>query len=182
MARGWVIFPSMRVLRVCEAFSSRATLMVFLGPSSVQYKLSAIQSTAMPSTVWIPENDIPPCHYRKCIALTQITCRVLSVSVISCQYPTFLHNSIPLRPINLLASDDVAGGIGKVNELAASVEVQSSGVHQVLYGDHVLIRHLGIHVHTPDDPRATFTVDQEKLVLGLCSRTRQQSRNAEART
>lgn len=54
MARGWVIFPSMRVLRVCEAFSSRATLMVFLGPSSVQYKLSAIQSTAMPSTVWIP--------------------------------------------------------------------------------------------------------------------------------
>lgn len=182
MARGWVIFPSMRVLRVCEAFSSRATLMVFLGPSSVQYKLSAIQSTAMPSTVWIPENDIPPCHYRKCIALTQIICLVLLVSVISCQYPTFLHNSIPLCPINLLASNDVAGGIGKVNELAASMEVQSSGVHQVLYGDHVLIWHLGIHVHTPDDPWATFTIDQEKLVLGLCSRTRQQSRNAEART
>lgn len=57
MARGWVIFPSIRVLRVCEAFSSRATLMVFLGPSSVQYKLSAIQSTAMPSTVWIPEKN-----------------------------------------------------------------------------------------------------------------------------
>lgn len=57
MARGWVIFPSMRVLRVCEAFSSRATLMVFLGPSSVQYKLLAIQSTAIPSTVWIPDTN-----------------------------------------------------------------------------------------------------------------------------
>lgn len=53
MARGWVIFPSISVFRVREAFSSRATLIVFLGPSSVQYKLSAIQSTAIPSTVWI---------------------------------------------------------------------------------------------------------------------------------
>lgn len=55
MARGWLIFPSMRVLRVCEAFSSLATLIVFLGPSSVQYRLPPIQSTAIPSTVWIPE-------------------------------------------------------------------------------------------------------------------------------
>lgn len=67
MARGWVIFPSMRVLRVCEAFSSRATLMVFLGPSSVQYKLSAIQSTAIPSTVWIPETNTNKLQVRRTI-------------------------------------------------------------------------------------------------------------------
>lgn len=67
IARGWVIFPSMRVLRVCDAFSRRATLMVFLGPSSVQYKLSAIQSTAIPSTVWIPKID-------KATASKQIKC------------------------------------------------------------------------------------------------------------
>ncbi len=54
MALGWVILPSIRVLRVWEAFSSLATLMVFLGPSSVQYRFCPIQSTAIPSTVWIP--------------------------------------------------------------------------------------------------------------------------------
>lgn len=54
MALGCVIFPSISVFRVCAAFSSRATLMVFLGPSSVQYRLFPIQSTAIPSTLWIP--------------------------------------------------------------------------------------------------------------------------------
>lgn len=87
---------------------------------------------------------------------------------------TFLHDGISLSSINLLASDDVAGGIGEVNELALGVKVQSSGVHQILYGDHVLVWNLGVHVHAPDDPRATFTVDQEELVLGFCSRTEEQ--------
>lgn len=54
MARGWVIFPSISVFRVWAAFSSRATLMVFFGPSSVQYRLFPIQSTAIPSTLWMP--------------------------------------------------------------------------------------------------------------------------------
>lgn len=36
MALGWVILPSIRVFLVWAAFSSLATLMVFLGPSSVQ--------------------------------------------------------------------------------------------------------------------------------------------------
>lgn len=36
MALGWLILPSMRILRVREAFSSLATLIVFFGPSSVQ--------------------------------------------------------------------------------------------------------------------------------------------------
>lgn len=54
MARGCVIFPSISVFRVWAAFSSRATLMVFLGPSSVQYRLFPIQSTAIPSTLWMP--------------------------------------------------------------------------------------------------------------------------------
>lgn len=84
---------------------------------------------------------------------------------ISCCYPTFLHNGIPLCSINLLSPDDVAGGVGEVDEFALSMKVQSSGVHQILYGDHVLIWHLGIHVHASDDPWATFTIDQEELVL-----------------
>lgn len=54
MARGCVIFPSISVFLVWAAFSSRATLMVFLGPSSVQYRLFPIQSTAIPSTLWMP--------------------------------------------------------------------------------------------------------------------------------
>lgn len=96
----------------------------------------------------------------------------------SCHYATFLHNGIPVCSINLLSADDVAGGVGKVNELALSVKVQSSGVHQILYGDHVLIRHLGIHIHAPDDPWATFTIDQEKLMLRFCSKTGRQRTEA----
>lgn len=47
------------------------------------------------------------------------------------------------------------------------MKVQSSGVHQILYGDHVLVWNFGVHVHSPDDPRAAFTVDQEQLMLGF---------------
>lgn len=96
---------------------------------------------------------------------------------ISCT--TFLQNSIPLCPINLLSANDVAGGVGEVNEFACGVKVQSSGVHQILDGDHVLVRHLGVHVHAPDDAWAAFTVDQEELVLGFCSKTGQRGLNSE---
>lgn len=50
------------------------------------------------------------------------------------------------------------------------MKVKSSGVHQILDGDHILIWHLGIHVHTPDDPWATFAIDQEELMLRFCSK------------
>lgn len=89
-------------------------------------------------------------------------------------YCTFFHNSIPFCSINFLSPDDVAGGVRKVDELALSVEVQSSRVHQILDGDHVFVWHLGIHVHAPDDPWATFAVDQEELMLRFCSKTRKQ--------
>lgn len=71
-----------------------------------------------------------------------------------------------------MPSNDVAGGISKVNELALGMKVQSSGVHQILDGDHILIWHLGIHVHTPDYPWATFAIDQEELMLWFCSKKR----------
>lgn len=80
MARGWVILPSMRVLRVWEAFSSLATLMVFSGPSSVQYRFWPIQSTAMPSTVWIPTGG-RVCD--KTRPFLNITCDRRSLSVTS---------------------------------------------------------------------------------------------------
>lgn len=51
MARGCDMFPSSRVFLVWEAFSSLATLIVFLYPSLVQYKLFPIQSTEIPSTL-----------------------------------------------------------------------------------------------------------------------------------
>lgn len=92
-----------------------------------------------------------------------------SKHVCSC---TLFENGVPLCPINLLSANDVAGGVGKINELALGMKVQSSGVHQILDGDHVLIWHLGVHVHTPDDSRATFTIDQEELVFGFWSKTR----------
>lgn len=47
------------------------------------------------------------------------------------------------------------------------MKIQSSGLHQILDRDHVFIWNLGIHVHAPDDPRATFTVDEEELMLRL---------------
>lgn len=81
---------------------------------------------------------------------------------------TVLQYGVSLRAIDLLAADNVAGGVGKVDELAGGVEIQSSGVHQVLDGNHVLVRHLGVHVHAPDDSRAAFTVDQEELVVWFC--------------
>ena len=176
MARGWVILPSMRVLRVCEAFSSRATLMLFLGPSSVQYRLSAIQSTAIPSTVWIPEHghhtwpteDIKDKHFGSVFQKQKqktFPQKIHNVLKWPPWYSTFLEDGVPLRAIDLLPADEEAGGVGKVDELALGVEVQCPGVHQVLDGDHVLVGHLGIHVHAPDNPRTTFTVDQEELVL-----------------
>lgn len=88
--------------------------------------------------------------------------------------PTFLQDRIPLRSINLLSPNDEVGGISKVDELAPSMEVQSSGVHQILDGDHVLIWNLGVHVHAPDDPRAAFSIDQEELMLRFCSETTKQ--------
>lgn len=81
---------------------------------------------------------------------------------------TVLQYGVSLRAIDLLAANNVAGGVGKVDELAGGVEIQSSGVHQVLDGNHVLVRHLGVHVHAPDDSRAAFTVDQEELVVWFC--------------
>lgn len=61
------------------------------------------------------------------------------------------------------------------------MEVQSSGVHQILDGDHVLVLHLGVHIHAPDYARAAFTVNQEELVLRFCSETGQQGLNLQNR-
>lgn len=82
--------------------------------------------------------------------------------------PTLLQDGVPLRAVYLLPADDVAGGVGKVDVLAGGVEIQSPGVHQVLDGDHVLVRDFGVHVHPPDDAGTTLTVHQEQLVIRLC--------------
>lgn len=47
------------------------------------------------------------------------------------------------------------------------MEVKGARVHQVLYGDHVLILHLGVNVHPSDHTGAAFPVDQEQLMLRL---------------
>ena len=78
----------------------------------------------------------------------------------------FLQDGVPITAVYLLSPDDVAGGVGVVDELAGGVVVQGAGVHQVLDGDHVLVGHLGVHVHAPDDARPAFTVHQEQLVFG----------------
>lgn len=81
---------------------------------------------------------------------------------------TLLQDGVPLRAINLLPANDVAGGVGKVNVLAGGVEIQGPRVHQVLDGDHVLIGNFGVHVHSPDDAGPTLTVHQEQLMIWLC--------------
>lgn len=81
---------------------------------------------------------------------------------------TVLQDGFSLRAIDLLAPDEVAGGVSEIDETGLSVEVQCSGVHEVLDGDHVLIRHLGPHVHPADDAGTPLPVHQEQLVLGLC--------------
>lgn len=78
---------------------------------------------------------------------------------------TILHYDVSLSAIDLLATDDVAGGISKIDEFGLSVEVQCSWVIQVLNRDDVLIIHPGVHVHSADDSRPAFAVHQEELVL-----------------
>lgn len=64
IARGWDIFPSKSVFLVWDALSRLATLIVFLYPSLVQYKLFPIQSTEMPSTLSSSTTESIPqnCH------------------------------------------------------------------------------------------------------------------------
>lgn len=78
---------------------------------------------------------------------------------------TFLQNGVSFCAIDLLSADNVAGGVCKVDILAGGVEIQSSRVHEVLDGNHVLVGHFGIHVHAPDDPRTALTVHQKELVV-----------------
>lgn len=78
---------------------------------------------------------------------------------------TILQDGLPLRAINLLAANQVAGGVGEVDEAGLSVEVQCPGVHEVLDGDHVLVWDLGPHVHPPDDAWPALAVHKEQLVF-----------------
>lgn len=180
MARGCVIFPSISVFRVWAAFSSRATLMVFLGPSSVQYRLFPIQSTAIPSTLWMPlgekQSGFVTSEEVKRGSNSPKRCPISTRTDQDDGHPapwprTVLQDGLPLRAIDLLAPDEVAGGVGEVDEAGLSVEVQGPGVHEVLDGDHVLVRHLGTHVHPADDAGTPLPVHQEQLVLGLCGDT-----------
>lgn len=78
---------------------------------------------------------------------------------------TFLQYGVSFCAVDLLSADNVAGGVRKVDEFTRGVEIQSSGVHEVLDGNHVLIGHFGVHVHAPDDSRTAFPVHQKELVV-----------------
>lgn len=78
---------------------------------------------------------------------------------------TFLQNGVSFCAIDLLSANNVAGGVRKVDEFAGGVEIESSRVHEVLDGNHVLIGHFGIHVHAPDDPRTALAIHQKQLVV-----------------
>lgn len=80
---------------------------------------------------------------------------------------TILQDGLPLSAVNLLAANEVAGGVGKVDEAGLRVEVQGPGVHEVLDGDHVLVWDLGPHVHAPDDARPALAIHKEQLVFRL---------------
>lgn len=80
---------------------------------------------------------------------------------------TVLQDGLPLSAINLLAANEVAGGVSKVDESSLSMEVQGPGVHEVLNGDHVLIWDLGSHIHAPDDARPALAIHKEQLMFRL---------------
>lgn len=80
---------------------------------------------------------------------------------------TILQDGLPLGAIDLLAANEVTGGVGKVDEAGLSMEVQGPGVHEVLDGDHVLIWDLGPHIHAPDDARPALAIHKEQLVFWL---------------
>lgn len=84
---------------------------------------------------------------------------------------TVLQDGFPLCAIDLLAPNEVAGGVSKVDEAGLGMEIQSPGVHEVLDGNHVLIWHLGTHVHPTDDAGTPLPVHQEQLVLRLWGET-----------
>lgn len=74
---------------------------------------------------------------------------------------TILQDGLPLGAINLLAANEIAGGISKVDEASLCMEVQGPGVHEVLDGDHVLIRDFGPHVHASDDAWSALAIHKE---------------------
>lgn len=80
---------------------------------------------------------------------------------------TILQDGLPLGAINLLAANEVAGGVSKVDKAGLCMEVQGPGVHEVLNRNHVFIRDLGPHVHAPDDAWPALAVHKEQLMLWL---------------
>lgn len=81
---------------------------------------------------------------------------------------TILEYGLSLSAIDLLTAYEVAGGISKVDEACFCMEIQCPGVHEIFYGDHVLIRDLGTHVHASDDTRPALPIHQEQLMLWFC--------------
>lgn len=81
--------------------------------------------------------------------------------------PTVLQDGLPLSAVDLLAADEVAGGVSKVDEASLGMEVQGSGVHEVLNGNHVFVWDLGTHIHAPDDARPALAIHEEQLMLWL---------------
>lgn len=76
-------------------------------------------------------------------------------------FQTFLQYGVSFCAVDLLSADDVAGGIRKVDKFTSGMEIQSSRVHEVLNGNHVLVGHFGVHVHAPDDSRTALPVHQK---------------------
>ena len=54
---------------------------------------------------------------------------------------TVLQDGLPLGAIDLLAANEVAGGVGKVDEAGLSVEVQGPGVHEGVLGARPISAH-----------------------------------------
>lgn len=108
----------------------------------------------------MPRPHIASCP--KWASLGYPTCMPLTLGAL-----TVLQDGLPLSAIDLLAANEVAGGVSKVDEASLSVEVQGSGVHEVLNGDHVFIWDLGPHIHAPDNAWPALAVDKEQLVFWL---------------
>ena len=90
---------------------------------------------------------------------------------------TFIEDCFSATAINLLPSNQEAGGVGEVDVSCFSVVVQRSWVHQVLYGNHVFAAGLHTQAQSTDNPWSSFAVEQEEVVLGSYEHTEIQWHN-----
>lgn len=82
--------------------------------------------------------------------------------------PCVLQDGLPLGAIDLLAANEVAGGVGKVDETGLAWKSRARGFMEFSMGIICFpLGNLGPYVHAPDDARPALAIHKEQLVFWL---------------